>query len=938
MKYPKKLIEVSLPLDDINAAASREKSIRHGHPSTLHLWWARRPLAAARAVLFAQLVNDPDEQQERDKLFNIIRELVKWENTNNEEVLAAAREEIRKSWRETCKLTKENPDKLPPFLDPFSGGGSIPLEAQRLGLEAHGSDLNPVAVMIGKALIEIPPKFANRAPVANMMKANEIQQLNNDDWRGATGLAEDVRRYGAWMRDAAFEKIGHLYSQLDLPKKYGGGKATVIAWLWARTVTCPNPACGLETPLLSSFVLSSKPKKEVVYLVPSVLNDGTIGFSIDNNPPKGFTNPKKGLKRGTSGIFECLHCKTITSRNYVAEQGKEKKLGRIQTAIVVKTDKGRIYLPPKYSLVDVNNLPKIEKNWLNIELSPNPRDVWCRNFGLGTPADLFTARQLVALTTFSDLVLEARKKVIADAKAAGWVDDGKGLNEGGNGATAYGDAVAVYLGFAMDKMADRGSAICSWDSSCEKIRNTFGRQAIPMVWDYAECNIFSHSTGNWISCIDWIWKNLVTIPASGFGEVIQNDATSKLENFAKLIISSDPPYYDNISYADLSDFFYVWLRHTLKSIFPDVFATLVTPKTQELIAAPYRHGGKKQAEKFFMEGMTRAIHNMAINSHHAFPVTIYYAFKQSEKSKDGTASTGWETFLEAVMKAGFAITGTWPMRTELGNRMVGMGTNALASSIILVCRKRLDSADTISRKQFQRELNNTLPDALEDMIGGKDGSSPIAPVDLAQAAIGPGMAVFSQYAQVVEADGTPMSIRTALTFINQEIDDYFTQAEGDMDADTRFCLDWFQQYGFNSGVFGEAEVLARAKGAILQDLHEASVIESGGGKIRLLKVSEYQANWNPSEDKNIQIWKACHYLNYALQNTSESRAGTLLAAMPDKTESIRQLAYHLYTLCERKGWAEEARVYNELITSWTAIGEASQDVGQSVEQQAMFGE
>ncbi len=958
IKSPKKLIEVALPLDDINAAAAREKSIRHGHPSTLHLWWARRPLAAARAVLFAQMVNDPGYQRElgfgvnkkeaeakREALFQIIRDLVQWENTNNEDVLARARKAIWESWRETCHLNRHhpdaatlfNPEKLPAFHDPFAGGGAIPLEAQRLGLESYASDLNPVAVMINKAMIEIPPKFAGRAPVGSIPSA-EKQSSMMADWSGARGLAEDVRRYGHWMREEAFKRIGHLYPQVEITaamaaerpdlKPYVGDKLTVIAWLWARTVKCPNPACNCEMPLLSSFVLSSKQGKEA-YIFPS-LKESKLFFQVGSKFDKTLGDPKSGFKRGMSGIFECINCGTVTSRNYTAEVATSVGLGSIQTAVVCEGKKGRIYLEPSVSVLPTN-IPNASKAGLEIEMSPNPRDVWCKNFGLNTPADLFTPRQLVALTTFSDLVQEARTKVIADAKAAGMADDGVGIDAGGTGATAYADAVATYLAFVVDKSTDYWSTICSWHSSKELIRNTFGRQAIPMTWDYAETNPFSASAGNAMSGIDWAYKAINLFPASPHGFIQQFDAATQNISSDK-VVSTDPPYYDNIGYADLSDFFYVWLRRSLKPIYPNLFATMAVPKAEELVATPYRHGSKEKAETFFLQGMTKAIGNLATQAHPAFPVSIYYAFKQSETKDDSTSSTGWETFLEAVIKAGFSIDGTWPMRTELGNRMISSGTNALASSIVLVCRKRKADAETVSRREFQRELRSTMPEALETMIGGESGRSPIAPVDLAQAAIGPGMAIFSQYAAVLNQDGSTMNVHDALIMINREITDYLNPDSGNFDADTLFCSNWFDQYGWATGVFGEADTLARAKGTSVDGVRDAGIIESGGGKVRLLKWQEYPSDWDPTADNRTPIWEACHHLIRALNQQGESAAGALLARMPERGEPIRQLAYHLYTLCERKKWAEEARAYNELISAWSAIVAASLESGHIDEQ------
>ncbi len=961
IKSPKKLIEVALPLDDINAAASREKSIRHGHPSTLHLWWARRPLAAARAVIFAQMVNDPGYQQgggfkfgvnkekaaiEREKLFDIIRDLVKWENTNNEEVLNCARAAIRKSWRETCKLNRKhpqadelfNPDKLPAFHDPFAGGGAIPLEAQRLGLESYASDLNPVAVMINKAMIEIPPKFAGRKPVGPIPDTDKLRKKRAtkdalEDWSGAKGLAEDVRRYGHWMRKQAHKRIGHLYPRVAITselvktrpdlEQYEGKELTVIAWLWARTVKCPNPACGCEMPLLSSFVLSSKKGKEA-YVVPKFLN-GSLSFHVSHVFNKNFGDAKKGYKRGMSGVFECINCGNVTTRNYTAEQACAVGLGSVQTAVVCEGKKGRVYLPASTSPMP-DTIPDVDKAGLMVELSPNPRDVWCRNFGLNTPADLFTPRQLLALTTFSDLVHVAKAKVIADAKVAGMADDGVGIDAGGTGATAYGEALAVYLGFGVDRLADRCSTICSWDSGYTKIRNTFGRQAIPMTWDYCEGNVFSSSTGNFSSLLKWVFKYLNEAPAGPTAYTQQQDAATQQISSEK-IISTDPPYYDNIGYADLSDFFYVWMRRSLKNIYPSLFGTMAVPKAEELVATPYRHGSKEKAESFFLEGMSQAIHNMAEQGHPAFPVTIYYAFKQSETKEAGTSSAGWETFLEAVIQAGFTIVGTWPMRTEMANRMISSGTNALASSVVLVCQKRTAQAESISRRQFQRQLRDEMPEALEAMIGGSEGVSPIAPVDLAQAAIGPGMGIFSKYEAVLNQDGSTMSVHDALILINRAITDYLNPDTGSFDNDTLFCDNWFSEYGWAEGNFGQANVLAQAKGTTVDGVSDAGVIESGSGKVRLLKWKEYPTDWDPKLDNRTPVWEALHHLIRVLSQEGESGAGKLLARMPERGESIRQLAYHLYTLCERKGWAEDARAYNELITTWYGIVAASHDVG-----------
>ncbi|WP_311065115.1 DUF1156 domain-containing protein [Halomonas sp. DWK9] len=957
IKSPKKLIEVALPLDDINVAAAREKSIRHGHPSTLHLWWARRPLAAARAVLFAQLVNDPGYQRElgygvnkqeaelkREKLFDIIRDLVKWENTNNEEVLNRARKAIWESWRETCHLNRNhpeaaelfNPEKLPAFHDPFAGGGAIPLEAQRLGLESYASDLNPVAVMINKAMIEIPPKFAGQPPVGPVPEG-EKQQKMHEDWSGAKGLAEDVRRYGHWMREEAFKRIGHLYPKVKITQEmvaerpdliqYEGEELTVIAWLWARTVKSPNPAFShVEVPLASSFLLSSKKGKEA-YVEPVVEGD-QYRFEIKVGLPPAAA--KQGTKTGRGANFTCLMSGTPISGLHVKGEGGAGRLGARLMAVVAEGKRGRVYLPPTSEAETVAKSAQPE--WQpETSLPDDPRNFWTIPYGLRTYGDLFTPRQLVALTTFSDLVHKAREKAIFDAKAAGLLDDGRSLAQGGSEAMAYGDAIASYLTFGVDRLADRCSTICGWDSGYTKIRNTFGRQAIPMTWDYCEGNVFSESTGNFVSLLQWVFKYLNEAPAKPIAFASQQDAATQEISSGKLV-SSDPPYYDNIGYADLSDFFYVWMRRSLRNIYPALFGTMAVPKTEELVATPYRHGSKEKAETFFMDGMTRAIHNLAVQAHPAFPVSIYYAFKQSETKEGSTTSTGWVTFLEAVIQAGFSIDGTWPMRTEMANRMIGSGNNALASSIVLVCRKRLSSAESISRRDFQRQLREEMPEALETMIGGVTGQAPIAPVDLAQAAIGPGMAIYSKYEAVLNQDGSKMSVHDALVLINRAITEFLSPDSGNFDADTQFCASWFDQYAWSAGPFGEADTLARAKGTSEAGLKEAGVIESGSGKVRLLKWGEYQSEWDPTTDKRTPVWEACHQMIRRLQNHGESAAGELLAKMPEKGEAIRQLSYHLYTLCERKKWAEEARAYNELIGSWHAIVAASHETGHAGEQ------
>ena len=797
VKTRKKLIEVALPLEAINVASAREKSIRHGHPSTLHLWWARRPLAAARAVLFAQMVDDPssrpelfpdpdDQVRERERLFRIIEDLVKWENTTDETVLEAARQEIRQSWRRTCEDNQDhpraaelfNPDQLPAFHDPFAGGGSIPLEAQRLGLEAYASDLNPVAVLINKAMIEIPPKFAGRSPVNP--ESRQGKGSTDAVWKGATGLAEDVRYYGKWMRNEAEKRIGHLYPKVGVTeemvrerpdlKQYQGRKLTVIAWLWARTVKSPNPAfANVDVPLASTFLLSTKKGKEA-YVQP-VIEDGSYRFTVKaGTPPE---TAKNGTKLARGANFQCVMSGTVINDPYIKGESMAGRMGCRLMAVVAEGKRGRVYLAPT---------PEYEETARQAQPSWKPdqemnRDtsnlVSGRGYGFFTWADLFTNRQLVALTTFSDLVTEARDRIRADAAAAGMPEEATPLRDGGVQATAYAEAVAVYLGLAMSKETAFLVTQARWRAGEGKSAPGFGRQALPMVWDYADLNPFAGAGGDFLGIIDGIQRTVRNAPPPIPGYASQMDAMIQETSEDKLV-SADPPYYDNIGYADLSDFFYVWLRRSSRCVFPDLFATLAVPKAEELVATPYRHGSRDSAESFFLNGMTLALQRLAGQSHPASPVTIYYAFKQSETRNDtGTASTGWETFLEAIIRAGFSLTGTWPMRTENSTRLVGMTTNALASSIVLVCRPRPADAPLITRREFVDALKSELLEALKKMQQGN-----IAPVDLAQAAIGPGMAIFTRYSRILDASGEAVSVREALFLINQTLDEVLAEQEG----------------------------------------------------------------------------------------------------------------------------------------------------------------
>jgi len=1125
----KKLIEVALPLEAINKESAREKSIRHGHPSTLHLWWSRKPLSTCRAVLFASLVDDPSsrpeefptpeaQEAERQRLFRILEDLVKWENSNNDEVLERARAEIRRS-------TGGNP---PPILDPFCGGGSIPLEAQRLGLEAHASDLNPVAVLITKALIEIPPKFADSPPVnpksangsvsgsacrsayesAGVSPASQSQKgwysrgylphvdvpgliqsitfrladslphdvldrladeklddaerrkriesfldaghgecllarpeiaqivenallhfdgeryrliawcvmpnhvhvlietraghplaavihswksftakeinsmlgrsgevwqreyfdryirddrhlqavikyieenpvkaklvMSADDWRfssaarkekaggtpallemlkwkRAEGLAEDVRYYGEWMRDEAKRRIGNLYPKVrvtpemaegrDDLKPYVGRDLTVIAWLWARTVKCPNPACGAQMPLTSKWWLSKKNGKKA-WVEPIVDRETkTVRFETrvgDGEAPEGTVN-RRGVR--------CIVCGEPVPFNHVRSEAQADRIGARLMAIVAEGDRGRVYLSPTPEQEEIAQ--SAVPSWKpETDLPQRALGFRVQAYGMTKHADLFTDRQLVALTTFSDLIAEVREKVRQDAIAAGIPDDGIPLADGGTGAPAYADAVATYLALAIDKGANLWSSIATWMGDRGAMRETFPRQAIQMSWDFAEANPFTVRGGGFSLFLERIVDIIFLLGVNSYipsGTVKALDATNSINGVKSPVISTDPPYYDNIGYADLSDFFYVWLRRSLGKVYPDLFATVLTPKSEELVATPYRfEGGKEQAKEFFEQGLAQVFSQMHREQHPDYPLTLFYAFKQDESQGDGeVASTGWETMLTGLLKSGFAITGTWPMRTESSGRAVARGTNALASSIVLVCRPRPQDAPRTTRREFIMSLKQELPQAIRQLQHEN-----IAPVDLAQAVIGPGMAIFSRYREVLEADGSPMTVRTALALINQEIDEILAGQESDFDPETRWAVTWFEQHGFNQGQFGDAETISKAKNTSVSGLVEAGILEASGGKVRLLRMDELDPDWDPSRDKRLTVWEVAHHLIRVLDEGGEGKAARLLRRVGPVAEAARDLAYRLYQICERKGWAQEGIGYNALVVSW----------------------
>jgi putative DNA methylase len=938
----KKLIEVSIPLEAINVASAREKSIRHGHPSTLHLWWARRPLAACRAVLFAQLVDDPSawpdrypfpeiantEDSERKRLHQIIERMVPWEASNDERILNEARWEIARSiaWGlgeeppprgDGQKILDYLQTKAPPVYDPFCGGGSIPLEAQRLGLRAYGSDLNPVAVLISKALVEIPPKFAGLPPV-NPDAQSALRAGGKWNGKGAQGLAEDVRYYGRRVRDEAEKRIGHLYPKAQLPD---GTEATVIAWLWARTARSPDPAArGAMVPLVSSFLLSTKEGKKA-WVEPVIDPAATDGYRFEvrtGNPSKAEEELLKAGTKTSRGNFRCLLTGAAIPDDWNRAEGKAGRLRERLMAVVIERDNVRAFLSPTDAdeAIARAQTPEWEPEG---ELYPKSIGARVPAYGLTRWVDQFTQRQLVTLVTFSELVKAVRDAVVADAQTARLSGDDKRLHEGGAGADAYADAVVTYLGLAASKLSMFATTQARWRAGEAKTAPGYGRQAISMVWDYAEINPFAGAGGDWTEIVNGGSRAF----AAHCGNSLHNRITNldaRMQAESEVVISTDPPYYDNVGYADLSDHFYVWLRPSLQGIWPNLFRRVLTPKDDELVATAARRGGRSQAEKFFMDGISVALRAVTSATVSTAPLTIYYAFKQSELTDGGLSSAGWAAFLQGIVDAELCVDGTWPMRTENATRMRGQLSNALASSVVLVCRNRPADAAVVTRAEFVRALKREMPVAIDAIR--KAG---VGPVDMQQSVIGPGMGVFTRYGKVLEDDDTAMTVKTALALINRGWEEIESELDANFDAETQVALAWFSTYGFDARASGELITLANAKNVPLGALFAAGVFKDLHGRACLMPRGELPAGWNPTTDRSATVWECVQHTARVLaaEDGGAEAAASLVARMGPQAREARLLAERLFLISTQKGWASEALVYNQLAQEWAHLEDAA---------------
>ena len=943
--HRRKLIEVDLPLDHINAQSAREKSIRHGHPSTLHLWWARRPLASCRAVIFASMVDDPEScpdefrnedavREERARLHKIIADLVIWENTDEREpaardLLNAARYEIARSIARNPDAPAAPPQDDPaavlrylahnalPIYDPFAGGGSIPLEAQRLGMKAIATDLNPVAVLINKALIELPREFAANPPVNPKadplgMTTGKGKRAKKIAWSGAAGIADDIRYYGNWMRQQAHNRIGRLYPKAKLPD---GGEATVIAWLWARTIPCPNPACGADMPLMNTFQASSK-SNNLHWIKPVIHRDTqppAISFQVQDHPV-GMPDIRRSVISDGKGAV-CVACGTPVAQTYIRDQGQAGNMSVVMTCIVAAGDRKRIFLSPTNAHIQTAQAAKPE--WHPSETLPDRALGFnVQIYGSTHWHQLFTQRQLAALATFSDMVEEVAEQILADG-----------------GSQEYANIVRTYLALAVGKLANGGSSYGRWRNAGQFVDGVFARQAIPMIWDFGEANPFSDYSQNWMGQIEWVARVVERLPAhANVGQALQADATNTIHAETGPVIVTDPPYYDNIGYADLSDFFYVWLRPSLRDLYPELFAGILAPKDEEMIATPHRFENPRERFETLMGKTLRLVRERCSPE---FPSSIFYAYKQQEETRDGATSTGWDTMLTALVNAGFQIIGTWPMRTEMSNRPRSIGSNALASSVILVCRPRPEDAPSATRRQFLTALEREMPGRLTRLTR----ENHIAPVDLRQAAIGPGMEIYSGYSKVESISGDPVSVREALTAIQNAIDAYDRQIVGDLDDPSKFCYLWLTQHEYAAGEYGEAEVLSQSTNIGINKLADDNLLIADRGKVRLLDYEDFAAD-SRRPNSGICAWDACMRIAWHMSHEdgrTVQGAADALSRMSADIDSAERLARALYNHYDKTADSRRAAMFNDIVTNWQDIMAAMRQRAEETQAQLMDG-
>lgn len=875
-----KLIEVALPLDEINAACKAYKDRKVGTIRNIHKWFAAMPLPAWRALLFAALIDDPETDNQRIYLLDVIKRLV----ANGADLPDVDTLEEAKAL-----LCKQFPDGLPAVMDPFCGGGSTLVEAQRLGLSTVASDLNPVPVLISRTLTDLLPKVMGQAPIAltaETAASNELFPMSSSAPIAFAGLNADVSKYSQRVVARARASLASRYTSF-------AGEAP-IAWLWARTTKCPNPACGLETFLMTSLWICKK-KGDLAWFVPQVTK-GEIVLEVVSRQKSG--EPPLSPKSGRGAVFRCLSCDGTLTEDWIIERGSRHEIGERLVCVVAETTNGRIYRAPSDSEIRAGAEVPDVVDFPDVPLPDIPRWFSGPRFGFTTQQDLYTPRQRLVLATFADLIAEVYSEVIEDGGSRDWAA-----------------AVTTLMGLALGKMAQANSRQVRWNtavSGAPKAEPAFGQNDMPMLWDFVETYPFGSSVGSFLGIIK-DQARAARYVVKGEGVAVRKDARDVAADRPTLI-ATDPPYFDAIGYADLSDYFYLWHRRALRHVHPDLYMTVAVPKTGELTAVPAHHNNSASAAKsYFIEGFTQTFNALKDALGEDLPLIVVYA---SKEQKGGAGEeTRWSSILSAIVAAELEITGTWPIHGATVARLIGNQTNAIASYIVMVCRPRLADAQTCSLAEFNRALRRELPPAVRDLQAAS-----ILPVDLNQAALGPGMRIYSRYRAVLDQSGAVVPVDQAIRLIDVARSEVLEEQEGDLDPESRFAVRWWETFGWAVASFDEAGKAARPLGISVEEVARVQVVTSRANKVQLLGADQLDRSWTPSDDVRPTAWKAVHHLaDRLIDGGGELEAAQLMAVLGKLQESSRALVYRLHDIAAKKGRKADQERYNALINSWTEL-------------------
>jgi putative DNA methylase len=872
----RKLIEVALPLDEINAACKADKDRKTGTIRNLHKWFAPMPLPAWRALLFATLIDAPGNEADRAQLLDIIKRLVKHgADLPDNADLAEATQVLSEAWN----------GETPVVMDPFCGGGSTLVEAQRLGIQSLGSDLNPVPALVSRTLTELLPAQHGLPPTHPPESHTQALFGHSSVAQDYEGLAEDFRYYATGVLDKVRETTKENY-----PLRQGENP---VAWIWARTARCVNPACGIRTVLVTTWWLSKKPG-DLAWIEHTVA-DGQVHLRVVGNQASGSPPEPPKAPRGTT--FQCLACGSLVSDSQLIEQGRRGEIGYRLLAVAATVDGRRVYRDPLPGEESTALAVRIPDDLPNVAQSDDTRSFSGPRYGFPNFTDLFMPRQLATLSAFADETARLYATLLMG-----------GTNE------ARATAIVTLLGLAVGQLALVGSTETRWRlrvAAHAKAEGAFSRNDLRLNWDFAETYFASASVGDWLETVNSMIRAF-EYAAHGVGKVLKADARVARADRPALV-ATDPPYFDAIDYADLSDFFYIWHRRALRGIHPDLYSTVATPKSGELIASARRHHNDKDAAReYFVEGFTQTFGNLSRSLHPDLPLVVVYA---SKEQRAGDEETRWSAILTAILAAGLEVTSTWPIHGTGSSRMIGIGANAVASYIVMTCRPRPSGAGATSLNEFARTLRRELGPAVRDLQ-----SSSILPIDLAQAAMGPGMQIFSRYREILDQNGRRVPVEQALRLINQALSEILDEQEGELDPESRFAVRWWEQHHWEPGPFGDADKAARPLGIAVEDVVAAQIAAADVGTVRLAGRGSLNRDWQPAADSRPTAWEAVHHLaDRLIDGGGELDAARLMADLGDFRDSAMALVYRLHDIAARRGWTDDQERYNALIHSWADL-------------------